>query len=254
MATRHRAFVHAGSIRAPGRDTRLPRYTGPPRTVAGEPETGRGKIRNDLVRREPGASGRASQVESARAACRKSLQSGGARTRVAGADPQAPKEQGAERRKLKELRRAGLTALPRVRRNSQRIVWETVMMPTQIAEFAERDASEQRCRWAAYGQAVVHLAWLRDDTARHLLFGMVELRPLEFPAADSSPEQCCRAAGKGRLYYRRFAVPVEQEQTRMQRSVRGTTRIGFRWQRLGSYRCQDDHGGQTHSGWLCSPF
>ena len=84
------------------------------------------------------------------------------------------------------------------------------MMRTQIAEFAERDASEQRCRWAAYGQAVVHLAWLRDDTARHLLFGMVELRPLEFPAADSSPEQCRRAAGKGGLYYRRFAMPVEE--------------------------------------------
>lgn len=57
-ATRRRAFVRAGSMRTPGRDTRLPRYTGPPRTVAGEPEAGRGKIRNDAptsfgVSREP---------------------------------------------------------------------------------------------------------------------------------------------------------------------------------------------------------
>ena len=86
------------------------------------------------------------------------------------------------------------------------------MTQAQIVEPAERATSEQRPRWASYGQAVVHLAWLRDDKVRHLLFGMVELRPREFPIADSSPEQCHRAASKGKLYlyYRRFAMPVEE--------------------------------------------
>ena len=86
------------------------------------------------------------------------------------------------------------------------------MTQVRIIEPAERATSEQRHWWADYGQVVVHLAWLRDDKVRHLLFGMVELRPQEFPAADSSPEQCCRAASKGRLYlyYRRFAMPVEE--------------------------------------------
>jgi len=86
------------------------------------------------------------------------------------------------------------------------------MTQARIVEPPGRATSEQRHRWADYGQAVVHLAWLRDDKVRHLLFGMVELRPLEFPATDSSPEQCRRAASKGRLYlyYRRFAMPVEE--------------------------------------------
>ena len=86
------------------------------------------------------------------------------------------------------------------------------MTQARSVEPAERATSEQRHWWADYGQAVVHLAWLRDDKVRHLLFGMVELRPLEFPTTDSSPEQCRRAARKGRLYlyYRRFAMPVEE--------------------------------------------
>lgn len=86
------------------------------------------------------------------------------------------------------------------------------MTQTQIVEHAEQTAFGQQCRWADYGQAVVHLAWLRDDKVRHLLFGMVELRPLEFPTIGSSPEQCRRAASKGRLYmhYRRFAMPAQK--------------------------------------------
>ena len=79
------------------------------------------------------------------------------------------------------------------------------MTHTDVIESAD-DA------WTGYGQAIVHLAWLRDDEVRHLLFGMVELRPSEFPAADSSPELSHRAANKGRLYlhYRRFAMPAEE--------------------------------------------
>ena len=86
------------------------------------------------------------------------------------------------------------------------------MTQAQSVEPAERVTSEQRHRWADYGQAVVHLAWLRDDKARYLLFGMVELRPRELPATDTSPEKCRRAASEGRLYlyYRRFAMPVEE--------------------------------------------
>lgn len=59
-----------------------------------------------------------------------------------------------------------------------------------------------------YNQAVIHLAWLRDDQVRHLLFGLVELRPTEFPDAVGSPEFKHRAQSNGRkyLYYRRFVM------------------------------------------------
>ena len=86
------------------------------------------------------------------------------------------------------------------------------MTQVQIVEPAERTTSEQLDRWAGYGQAVLHLAWLRDDEIRHLLFGMVELLPSEFPATESSSEQRHRAANKGRLYlyYQRFSMTVEE--------------------------------------------
>lgn len=63
-----------------------------------------------------------------------------------------------------------------------------------------------------YSQAVIHLAWFRDDQVRHLLFGMVELRPNEFPDAVGSPEYRHRATSSGRkcLYYRRFVMPATQ--------------------------------------------
>ena len=35
----------------------------------------------------------------------------------------------------------------------------------------------------AYGQAVIHLAWYRDDKIYCLVFGMVELCPSELPRA-----------------------------------------------------------------------
>lgn len=61
-----------------------------------------------------------------------------------------------------------------------------------------------------YRQALIHLAWFRDDTSRYLLFGMVELRPNEFPDAVGCPEKERRIGNKGRkyLYYRRFVLPV----------------------------------------------
>ena len=61
-----------------------------------------------------------------------------------------------------------------------------------------------------YHQAVVHLAWFRDDRIRHLLFGMVELRPNELPHSIGCPEKEFRAQPKSRkyLYYQRFTLPL----------------------------------------------
>ena len=61
-----------------------------------------------------------------------------------------------------------------------------------------------------YRQAIVHLAWLRDDQVRHLLFGMIELRPTEFPDAIGCLPQNYRAKKKSRTYlhYRRFVIPA----------------------------------------------
>lgn len=62
-----------------------------------------------------------------------------------------------------------------------------------------------------YRQAIIHLAWFRDDQVRHLLFGMVELRPNEFPDAIGCPPQSFRAKNKSRkcLHYRRFVLSVQ---------------------------------------------
>ena len=62
-----------------------------------------------------------------------------------------------------------------------------------------------------YAQAVIHIAWFRDDNARHLLFGMVELRPSEFPDTFGCPTKSARAKNQTRkyLHYQRFVLPVE---------------------------------------------
>ena len=61
-----------------------------------------------------------------------------------------------------------------------------------------------------YRQGVVHLAWFRNDRSRHLIFGMVELRPMELPEAAGCRWKSFRAEPKSRkyLYYQRFALPV----------------------------------------------
>ena len=61
-----------------------------------------------------------------------------------------------------------------------------------------------------YRQAVIHIAWFRDHRARHLLFGMVELRPIEFPHADGCALHSHRALSGSRkyLHYRRFVMPA----------------------------------------------
>ena len=62
--------------------------------------------------------------------------------------------------------------------------------------------------YTGYRQALIHLAWFRDDIIRHLLFGMVELRPNEFPHAAGCPTKEFRIGNKGRkyLHYRRFVL------------------------------------------------
>ena len=61
-----------------------------------------------------------------------------------------------------------------------------------------------------YHQAVIHLCWFRDDKIRHLLFGMVELRPNELPCANGCPAKSFRTQPKSRkyLHYQRFTLPV----------------------------------------------
>ena len=84
------------------------------------------------------------------------------------------------------------------------------MAQAPITELAPLGDSHVENEWAGYHQAVIHIAWFRDDKTRHLLFGMVELRPSELPPAESSEELKHRAVNKSRsyLHYRRFALPV----------------------------------------------
>ena len=63
---------------------------------------------------------------------------------------------------------------------------------------------------SAYGQAVIHLAWYRNDEIYHVLFGMVELRPSELPRALGCCMKSFRVGNKGKkyFYYKRFALSV----------------------------------------------
>ena len=64
--------------------------------------------------------------------------------------------------------------------------------------------------FGAYGQAIIHLAWHRNDKSCLLLFGMVELRPIELPRALGCCMKNVRIGSKGRKYvhYRRYAFEV----------------------------------------------
>ena len=72
-----------------------------------------------------------------------------------------------------------------------------------------------------YGQAVIHLAWIRDDEALYLLFGMVELRPTELPTASGCPLKSFRSGNKDRkyIYYQRFAASVADATEWYQRAI-----------------------------------
>lgn len=79
------------------------------------------------------------------------------------------------------------------------------------------------CKWTGYRQAVIHLAWFRDDQVRHLLFGMVELLPSEFPETASCDVQSFQAKNKGcsYLHYRRFALAVADAIDWYERAIDG---------------------------------
>ena len=76
-----------------------------------------------------------------------------------------------------------------------------------------------------YGQAVIHLAWHRNDQIRLLLFGMVELRPVEFTQVSSCMLKSARIGNKGRayLYYRRFSVKVDAAISWYEAALAGNT-------------------------------
>lgn len=76
-----------------------------------------------------------------------------------------------------------------------------------------------------YGQAVLHLAWFQDgDQVRHLLFGMVELRPCEFPITSGSDEQTL-VSDRMSLHYRRFALSVSDAIGWYRRSMDGDVHL-----------------------------
>ena len=86
----------------------------------------------------------------------------------------------------------------------------------------------QKEDWSVYGQAVVHLAWFKDGKqVRHLLFGMVELRPCEFPMIDSSEEQLSDGNGPSQssLHYRRFALSATDAIDWYRRSMDGNVQL-----------------------------
>lgn len=72
-----------------------------------------------------------------------------------------------------------------------------------------------------YGQAVIHLAWIREDETLHLLFGMVELRPNELPPDPGCPVKSVRSGNKNckYLYYQRFAASVADATEWYQRAI-----------------------------------
>ena len=84
---------------------------------------------------------------------------------------------------------------------------------------------ENELQLKGYGQAVIHLAWYRNDQTRHLLFGMVELRPTEFPHVSSCMLKSARIGNKGRAYlhYRRFSVNVDAAISWYEAALAGNT-------------------------------
>jgi len=52
-----------------------------------------------------------------------------------------------------------------------------------------------------YRQALIHVAWYREDRSRYLVFGMVELFPAEFPEPDVTPEIGYQCKDEGRQHW-----------------------------------------------------
>ena len=110
----------------------------------------------------------------------------------------------------------------------------SVCEPVTVNETASEDTGQgaalplvQEQNWSGYGQAIVHLAWLKDGQVRHLLFGMVELRPTEFPIIDSSEEQTFGGNRRSRscLHYRRLALSVADATRWYRRCLEGDVQL-----------------------------
>ena len=79
----------------------------------------------------------------------------------------------------------------------------------------------------AYAEAVVHLAWYRDERTSHLLFGMAELRPTEFTRSTPHSRRSFRVRGVGRkrnqyLHYQRFTMSVSGVTDWIKRAAQGS--------------------------------
>lgn len=63
-----------------------------------------------------------------------------------------------------------------------------------------------------YGYGLIHLAWYLADQGRFLMFGLVELYPVEFPAPLDTPEKYLalkRLGRRNRLYVKRTCMPAK---------------------------------------------
>src|ERR1039458_9635763 len=75
-----------------------------------------------------------------------------------------------------------------------------------------------------YGHALLHIAWYRADHARSLIFGFVELYPLEFPAPQETPEKSLRLRRLGSrnyLYFKRTRMPAKTAIEWYERCIQG---------------------------------
>ena len=84
---------------------------------------------------------------------------------------------------------------------------------------------EEPLQLKGYGQAVIHLAWYRNNQTRHLLFGMVELRPTEFSNVSSCTLKSARIGNKGGTYlhYRRFSFTADAAISWYEAALAGNT-------------------------------
>lgn len=84
--------------------------------------------------------------------------------------------------------------------------------------------------FGAYREAVIHLAWYRDHIVNHLLFGMIELRPTEFPPAMPCARKAFRARRSTKkdfqfVHYQRFVLGVYEAVGWFRRAALGSTVI-----------------------------
>lgn len=75
-----------------------------------------------------------------------------------------------------------------------------------------RSLAEVSFNISDYGHALIHLAWYRVDQMRFLMFGFVELYPLEFPEPLETPEKVLklgRLGSRNYIYVKRTCMTSE---------------------------------------------